>query len=124
MSEHTPGEWKLIPGDPGDDSVGLGPTPATVVVETENNDSIIICTLHEPWYRTGGPPADEYDECVGLSGTLEGNGDLIVAAPDLRRALAVMTDFLEVICGNIDPLANEAIDLARKALAKAKGVPR
>ena len=93
MSEHTGGEWYVEPGDDGDDSVGLAPTPPTVEAELgDGGDPVTICVLRETGRAIGREPENEFDECFEWVGTTEGNGHLIAAAPDLLAACVAAID--------------------------------
>ncbi len=92
--EITPGEWIFDAGDRGDPSVGLGPVPPTIIVQTEQGECATICALEEPCYRDNREPTDEMDECVTYLGDLGANGHLIATAPKLLKACQEALDLL------------------------------
>ena len=94
MSKHTPGPWAFDPGDEGDPSVGLGPTEPTIHVE-HGDYEIDIATLYDPIYREDRDPIDEFDDCIASSGSLQANGALIAAAPDLLAACEAVLSILD-----------------------------
>lgn len=114
---HTPGDWVFWPGDGvSPPSVGIG---AGSVPECPGFDGMTICCLVEPQQYQGedGPEPRAIPEWFG---TIEGNGHLLAAAPDLLAALrpfVAMDDSGEEIAGGC---WNAAIAMARAALAKAR----
>lgn len=96
ITTHTPAPWIYEPGDAGDATVGLGPTPPAITHETPGGEMVVVCTLDVPSYRADRAPVDEWDECLEIVGDMHANGRLIEAAPDLieacRAALAAFGD--------------------------------
>lgn len=117
MSKHTPPPWQFEPGDYGDPEAGLGPTPPFIFHETPEGDCIQICTLDTPFFRADSDSGDEIDLGMRPLGSVQGNADLILSAPDLLAACESM-----VATFHDHPDRDEAsLSLARNAIAKAKG---
>jgi hypothetical protein len=137
MAEHTPGEWFIEPGNDGDDSVGLRPTPPMIfAVSREGSKVFPICTMERPSHRVRRNPTDPFDECVEESGSLDANAHLISASPDLLEAHEperAGPDFLDWIADRLVEVHGESPDVdfvialrrraakARAAIAKAEG---
>lgn len=83
----TGGTWEYHPADPGDDAVGLAPTPPTIdAVIDADGEPVPIALLYSPARPTGRPPADEFDEGIEFHGSADANGAAIAALPQLLRA--------------------------------------
>lgn len=122
----TPGEWTFEPGDSGDDSVGMAPTPPSVYSAVDDTGNVVpICILDEPERHAARDPVDEYDECRERFGTIEGNAALICAAPALLAALSELLAALDHSAQAVDDDVaamiryGEAERGARNAIAKA-----
>lgn len=108
MSEmqHTPGPHHFEPGDPGDASVGIGPSPPYVWAEGPDGEPIVLATLSPPRYRVEPEPGNEYDEGLRDHGTEDGNGRLYAAATGLLemcRRMARLIEFVPDITGMVRP---------------------
>ena len=121
----TPGNWGYEPGDQGDRSVGLSPSPPTVGVEIDD-DWVIIATIHEPWYQDGSGEGVYCGDPVANGRLLSASKDLLVACqivpPDRLELIAKMLD----VALPDDPypeIQNDLLRMAaavRAALAKAE----
>lgn len=125
QNQPTPGPWAISPGDSGDASVGIGPTPPEVWAPAPNGDPVTICTIREPAYRVEPEPGDEFDEGLRLSGDAAANTRLIAAAPDLlaacKAALAALTELADAYVADPDhDIGIAAVaELARRELVAA-----
>ena len=82
---HTPGPWHFDPGDGGDASVGLAPTPPSVFHEVQDGSGEVveIAYLKIPWSGVIPGPDGGSDTL----GDVAANGALLAAAPDLLTKL-------------------------------------
>jgi hypothetical protein len=98
VSEHTPGPWKIAPGEYNDPDQGEGDAWGSVITEDPAGWYVATVEYH---------PGD---------GDPEANARLIAAAPDLLWALRVILDDLPSKRDWLDPDVEKA---ARAAIARA-----
>ncbi len=116
-AKHTPGPWSFDSGDPGDDSVGLGPTDPSIFYETFDGDVVQICSLLQPAIRVDTDPTDIFDEGIRFVGDPIANARVIIAAPDYYAAVEQM--LANENCGGDG--WREGFGQLKAAHAKAKG---
>ena len=95
MAEHTPGPWRVPNSIPTD------------VVDSAHNRWIADCKV-----SVNGPPKEEQ----------EANARLIAASPDLLAACEWIVQPDHAIGSNAE-FKEKATEIARAAIAKAKGTP-
>ena len=118
---HTPGPWTIEPGDSGDPSVGVAPTPTIVFTTIPNREDRFIDIA-----VVGSTVYDNGEDGNALSwGDPEANARLIAAAPDMFRfveAFASVPTEGEVPGHWSDTAAmDRMIQTAREIVAKAEG---
>ncbi len=126
MAEHTRGPWEFCPGDSGDASVGISPAPATITARVEDTDEEVeVARVVEPVYRVQIDPANEFDEGLRWVGSLEANGRLIAAAPELYRLLKLLAYHFPLDAISLrDPrheVLRRAVDDASRVLDRVEG---
>lgn len=118
---YTPGPWTVEPGDGGDPSVGMGPTPTTVFVGVPNDDRfrvVEIATISDTVY------GDDEDGHPLYWGDAAANARLIAAAPELLAALKRAVEVLDaegIVYGNCDDEPLDVLSAAREAIERAEG---
>jgi hypothetical protein len=127
MTDHTPGQYEYFPFDAteSDHSVGYEGQPDQTghCYDKERNAYILLATLHSPQI---------YDSEKGLVrfGTVEGNGFLFRASPDLLEACESAIRFIQngIELGYIlmpepdaDDPAHDTLPKLVAAVARAKG---
>jgi len=112
---HTPGPWRLLMEEDGDETGGYG-------VDCWNGDII------------AGPGGVAYEDICQVWPRDEANGRLIAAAPDLLSSLIALREVEQAIAAQVVERAGDTVldvglllalakvrDDADKAIAKAKG---
>lgn len=107
------GPYEIDPGDDGDDSVGLAPTPASIV-DRDGNELCVLHVVYEPY-------PDDHDklEDGGYEGEIVGHWTLFERSPEMYEIVRRLAEPDNLSLSEIEAVIRDAVILWSKMLKEA-----
>lgn len=115
--KYPPGPYEIDPGDNGDDSVGLAPTPPSIV-SADGDDLCILITLYEPYPEDHDPFEDG-----AAQGEITGHWILFERSPEMAEIVRRLDEWTKGggFWDDWELIAKDAAKLWAEMLEDAKG---